>query len=76
MIILEDVGCSPSKESKMFFLVFKAFEEQRGLEMGKNIKCLRTNMEENSIAKSLIHFVIKKAYNDRKLLLILHNKIT
>ena len=41
MIILEDVGCSPSKESKMFFSVFKAFEEQRTLEMGKNIKCLR-----------------------------------
>ena len=25
----------------MFFSVFKAFEEQRTLEMGKNIKCLR-----------------------------------
>ena len=32
-------------------------------------------MEENFVFKSLMHFIVKKAYNDRKLLFTLHNII-
>ena len=35
-------------------------------------------MEGNFLARSLMHFVVKKTYNDqkKKLLLIFHNKMT
>ena len=32
-------------------------------------------MEKNFVARSFPHFGVKKAYNNRKLLLILHNKM-
>ena len=32
-------------------------------------------MEENFVARSLMHFVVKKAYNDIKLSLTLHKKM-
>ena len=35
------LGVAHQKKVRCFFSVFKAFEEQRTLEMGKNIKCLR-----------------------------------
>ena len=32
-------------------------------------------MEKNSTAKSLMHFVVKEVYNEKTLLLTLHNKM-
>ena len=32
-------------------------------------------MEKNFVARSLMHFIVKKAYNDRKLFLTLHNRM-
>ena len=43
--------------------------------MGKKIKCLSTNNGGEFCNQEFDAFVVKKAYNDKRLLLTLHNKM-